>query len=272
MHEKQDHAWSGGTTRQDSLLITLFFSCFITPNTCGVLKSRAAMHLTFTFSTSIARIVRRQTRATPLSSSPPKTASCAANFSNPAYKLPLLRGVVMGRPNRFIFRAIIPSLSPHEVEAHSPAVGNIGALAFSAAAPVRALLSEAVGPGAKKRRTKYTVEALDIGAGGEGDAPVFCGINQTKSNEYLAFFLKSGTLTKIVPRGCEIRREVGDPDGNSRIDIVATTGGGKKIWVSFLVGFISCCFICGSNEIENVLRITLLTFRMFRLLFFTALY
>lgn len=193
------------------------------------------MHLTFTLSAPIFRTARRQVSATPLSSPPQKAATCAANLPNPTYRLPLLNGVVVGRPNRFIFHAIIPSLSPHEVEAHSPAVGNIGALAFSAEAPVRALLSEAAGPGAKKRRTKYTVEAIDIGAGDEGDAPVFCGINQTKSNEYLAFFLKSGALARIVPGGCEIRREVGAPDGKSRIDIVATTGEGKEIWVRCLL-------------------------------------
>lgn len=156
------------------------------------------------------------------------------------FDAPLLRGVIVGRPNRFIFRAVIPSVDKvSEVEAHSPAVGKItgggGFLEFASGAPVRALLSEAKGPTAKLRRTRYTVEAVDIGAGADGDAALYCGINQTKSNDYLSFFLANGCLEEILPPGCEIRREVLAPDGKSRIDIVATTPDEKEIWVRLII-------------------------------------
>lgn len=204
------------------------------------------MSLCFAVSLPLAlRTSRRQVRRTSsafrasLPSAPPSSLPPAAAPMEFVFPAPLLRGRIVGRPNRFIFHALLPSpdASPAlsvEVEAHSPAVGKItgggGALTFSPDRPVRALLSEATGPTAKARRTHYTVEALDIGAGGDTDTPVYCGINQTKSNAYLAFFLGNGGLRQILPNGCEIRREVTAPDRKSRIDIVATAGE-KEIWV-----------------------------------------
>lgn len=144
----------------------------------------------------------------------------------------LLPALLVGRPNRFIFQTVLPSLGSELVECHSPATGKIrgsgGILKFTASNPVRALVIPATSE--KTRRTRYTVVALDIGAGGDSEAQ-WCGIHQTHSNYYLAHFLEQGAIPEVLPPGCTIRHEVTAPDGLSRIDMVGKTKDGREIWI-----------------------------------------
>lgn len=203
---------------------------------CTLFATQAVKPVKKARATKGKRKLRTESVPVSIASPPPHPALPEANNELVLDGPGLLHGLLVGRPNRFIFNAIIPSIHPEkQFEAHSPAVGEISGhgsvMAFSLDGPVRALLSEAIGPTAEKRRTKYTVEALDIGAGGEGDTPVYCGINQTKSNSYLAHFLETDALPQILPQGSTIRREVTSPDGKSRIDFVAETPDGVEVWI-----------------------------------------
>ena len=61
---------------------------------------------------------------------------------------------------------------------HCPSTGRIGNIEFK---DIPCLLSESDND---SRKTKYTVEVIHTDA-------VWVGINQTKANSYLAFFLKN---------------------------------------------------------------------------------
>ena len=64
------------------------------------------------------------------------------------------------------------------------------------------------------RRTRYTVEAISL-----DDGLTYAGINQTKSNRYVEYFLQYDEVKNILQVKDEVKRE--KKLGNSRIDFKA---------------------------------------------------
>ncbi len=117
------------------------------------------------------------------------------------FEKPLLKGIIKSRPNRFIFNVLINGIVE---KCHCPSTGQIASISFD---EIPCLLSESDN---KDRKTKYTVEAISL------DKKNYIGINQTKANHYVEFFIKTGQLSKIFTKVNEIKREV--KFANSRID------------------------------------------------------
>ncbi|MGE0792722.1 MAG: DNA/RNA nuclease SfsA [Candidatus Woesearchaeota archaeon] len=114
----------------------------------------------------------------------------------------LIPGLIKSRPNRFIMFVEIN----HKLEkCHCPSTGKIGNIEFK---DIPCLLSESNN---KERKTKYTVEAINP------IKNIWVGINQTKANNYLEFFLKNNLLKDMIEVG-EIKREV--KLNTSRIDFL----------------------------------------------------
>jgi len=116
------------------------------------------------------------------------------------FEKPLIEGIITSRPNRFIMFVKIKN-KIHKC--HCPSTGKIGNIEFK---NIPCLLSESNNP---SRKTKFTVEAI------YPVKDVCVGINQTKANTYINFFLENNLLKKIVDTK-EIRREV--KLNTSRID------------------------------------------------------
>jgi sugar fermentation stimulation protein A len=119
----------------------------------------------------------------------------------------LEEGLIKARPNRFIMEV---ELDGAIVKCHCPSTGRIGSIGFE---DVPCLLSK----GGEGRKTPFTVEALSL------DPPdcrkkSWIGINQTRANDYVAFFLRGGALKKMLPDQGDFRREV--KLGDSRIDFL----------------------------------------------------
>ena len=117
----------------------------------------------------------------------------------------LVEGLIKHRPNRFI---MLVRINNKIVKCHCPTTGRIGNIIFS---DIPCLLSRASNP---KRQTKYTVEAISL------DIPqkknkAWLGINQTKANKYIEFFLSNNQLPKMII-GQKISRE--KKLGKARID------------------------------------------------------
>jgi sugar fermentation stimulation protein A len=119
----------------------------------------------------------------------------------------LEEGLIKSRPNRFIMEV---ELDGAIVKCHCPSTGRIGSIGFE---DVPCLLSM----GGEGRKTPYTVEAISLDS---PDCPKksWVGINQTRANNYVAFFLREGALKKWLPDLADIRREV--KLGDSRIDFL----------------------------------------------------
>ncbi len=117
----------------------------------------------------------------------------------------LIEGLIKARPNRFLMEVKIGSKI---VPCHCPSTGRIGDIIFK---DIPCLLSKSKN---KERKTPYTVEAISLD-------PVknkkWIGINQTKMNHYVEFFLVKDKFPKMI-QGKSIQRE--KKFGDSRIDFL----------------------------------------------------
>jgi sugar fermentation stimulation protein A len=121
-------------------------------------------------------------------------------------------GLVIDRPNRFIMNVLVDG----RIEiCHCPCTGRIANVVFDR---IPCLLSESsLG---KNRKTKYTVEAISLN-NPEKLHRKWIGINQTRANSYVEYFLRSGQLSDITGIGegkLNVKRE--QKVGESRIDFV----------------------------------------------------
>ncbi|MFH1222525.1 MAG: DNA/RNA nuclease SfsA [Candidatus Micrarchaeota archaeon] len=126
------------------------------------------------------------------------------------YRFPekLVEGLIKARPNRFIMRV---QLGKKLLKCHCPVTGRIGNLRFS---NIPCLLSMSNNP---ERKTPCTVEAISLDPPAKKNKS-WIGINQTKANEYIAFFMRTGQMEKMIGKKHEVQREV--PLGKSRIDFL----------------------------------------------------
>lgn len=121
------------------------------------------------------------------------------------FSKPLLEGIVLARPNRFLMEV---SLKDKSTLCHCPVTGKIGSILFD---QIPCLISH---HSSNKRKHEHTVEAISIDNGNS-----WIGINQTKINEFIEFFIKSGSLNKIVSSDFSLlKREV--LIGNSKYDFL----------------------------------------------------
>jgi sugar fermentation stimulation protein A len=124
----------------------------------------------------------------------------------------LREGLIVGRPNRFLMNVVVDGTLEL---CHCPSTGRIGCAVFN---EVPCLLSES--KDGKNRRTKYTVEAISFN-GVKNPHKKWIGINQTKANNYVDYFLRRGQLKEMVntrTKSATILRE--QRIGDSRIDFV----------------------------------------------------
>ena len=122
------------------------------------------------------------------------------------FEKPLQEALIKSRPNRFIMHVLIDGRLE---KCHCPSTGRIGNIKFE---DIPCLLSKSENP---DRKTKYTVEAFSLDDIYEKNKS-WIGINQTKANSYVEFFIKSGMLGKMLGKVKELKREVSL--GKSRID------------------------------------------------------
>ncbi|MGA9140030.1 MAG: DNA/RNA nuclease SfsA [Methanocella sp.] len=120
---------------------------------------------------------------------------------------PLVEGLIKSRPNRFIMEV---ELDGALYKCHCPSTGRIGSIRFE---DIPCLLSQASTP----RKTPYTVEAISLDPPG-ARRKSWTGINQTRANDYVAFFLREGAFSEMLPGVETISREV--KLGDSRIDFL----------------------------------------------------
>ncbi|MFC1868187.1 DNA/RNA nuclease SfsA [Thermodesulfobacteriota bacterium] len=114
----------------------------------------------------------------------------------------LIQGLIKSRPNRFI---MLVEIDGKIDKCHCPSTGRIGNIEFK---DIPCLLSKSKN---NTRKTNYTVEALIL------DENLIVGINQTKANSYIDFFLKNNLLKKMIHVE-ELKREAGL--NNSKIDFL----------------------------------------------------
>ena len=110
---------------------------------------------------------------------------------------PLIDGLIISRPNRFIFNV---QIDDQIVEAHCPSGGTIAGLSRKNMQNLKCYLSdhgENTG-----RRTRYTVEAISL-----DDGVSYMGINQTRSNKYVEHFLTETKVREILSISDQITRE-----------------------------------------------------------------
>lgn len=140
-----------------------------------------------------------------MTAAPPRRSRSAAS-GEPVYRFtaPLKEGTIDSRPNRFI---MLVKDRGRTLRCHCPATGRLGDLDLRG---LRCLYSTSDDGG---RKTRFTVEAISTSPEGSGS---WVGINQTAANRYLEFFLRNGSLSRMV-RG-EVKREV--KLGRSRIDFL----------------------------------------------------
>jgi sugar fermentation stimulation protein A len=123
------------------------------------------------------------------------------------FSRPLAEGLIRSRPNRFIMEV---ELDGESYKCHCPSTGRIGSIRFE---DMPCLLSRASTP----RKTPYTVEAISLDPA-EACLKRWIGINQTRANDYVAFFLGEGAFSEMLPGIRTISREV--KLGESRIDFL----------------------------------------------------
>ncbi len=119
----------------------------------------------------------------------------------------LIEGLIKSRPNRFLMNVKIGN-KIHLC--HCPSTGRIGNLVFE---NIPCLLSKSLN---ESRKTKYTVEAISLEKV-NSKRKKWIGINQTKMNRYVEFFIKNGELKRMIS-GKNVQRE--RKLGNSRIDFL----------------------------------------------------
>ena len=125
------------------------------------------------------------------------------------FEQPLIKAKIKARINRFIF---IVELDGKEVEAHCPSGGTIAGISRKDFKDIECLMSD-YGTDSG-RRTRYTVEAISL-----DDGLTYAGINQTKSNSYVEYFLQDDEVKNVLQVKDEVKRE--KKLGNSRIDFKA---------------------------------------------------
>ena len=125
------------------------------------------------------------------------------------FEQPLIKAKIKERINRFIFTV---ELNGQEVEAHCPSGGTIAGISRKDFKDIECLMSDH-GPDTS-RRTRYTVQAISL-----DDGLTYSGINQTKSNRYVEYFLQDDEVKNILQVKDEVKRE--KKLGNSRIDFKA---------------------------------------------------
>jgi len=106
----------------------------------------------------------------------------------------LIKGIIKSRPNRFI---MMVEINGKMEKCHCPSTGRIGRMDFY---NIPCLLSKS---NSSVRKTNYTVEAFYP----ESQNDLIIGINQTKANSYINFFLKNNQLQKMIEVS-EVKREV----------------------------------------------------------------
>ncbi len=104
------------------------------------------------------------------------------------FPLPLVEGLIMSRPNRFIMEV---ELDGELYKCHCPSTGRIGSIRFEG---IPCLLSRASTP----RKTPYTVEAISLDPP-DARRKQWIGINQTRANDFVAFFLGGGAFSEMLP-------------------------------------------------------------------------
>lgn len=110
---------------------------------------------------------------------------------------PLIDGLIISRPNRFIFNV---QIDDQIVEAHCPSGGTIAGLSRKNMQNLKCYLSDH-GENTS-RRTRYTVEAISL-----DDGISYMGINQTRSNKYVEHFLTETKVREILSISDQITRE-----------------------------------------------------------------
>ena len=125
------------------------------------------------------------------------------------FEQPLIKGKIKARINRFIF---IVELNGQEVEAHCPSGGTIAGISRKDFKDIECLMSDHGDN--TGRRTRYTVEAISL-----DDGLTYAGINQTKSNRYVEYFLQDDAVKTILQITDKVKRE--KKLGDSRIDFKA---------------------------------------------------
>lgn len=110
---------------------------------------------------------------------------------------PLIDGLIISRPNRFIFNV---QIDDQIVEAHCPSGGTIAGLSRKHMQNLKCYLSDH-GENTS-RRTRYTVEAISLDGGAS-----YMGINQTRSNKYVEHFLTDTKVREILSISDQITRE-----------------------------------------------------------------
>ena len=122
------------------------------------------------------------------------------------FEQPLIKAKIKARINRFIF---IVELDGQKVEAHCSSGGTIAGISRKDFKDIECLMSDhGTDTG---RRTRYTVEAISL-----DDGLTYAGINQTKSNRYVEYFLQDDEVKNILQIKDEVKRE--KKLGDSRID------------------------------------------------------
>ena len=122
------------------------------------------------------------------------------------FEQPLIKAKIKARINRFIF---IVELDGQKFEAHCPSGGTIAGISRKDFKGIECLMSDHGTD--TNRRTRYTVEAISL-----DDGLTYAGINQTKSNRYVEYFLKDDEVKNILQIKDEVKRE--KKLGDSRID------------------------------------------------------
>lgn len=125
------------------------------------------------------------------------------------FEQPLIKAKIKARINRFIF---IVELNGQAVEAHCPSGGTIAGISRKDFKDIECLMSDHGDD--TGRRTRYTVEAISLDEG-----LTYAGINQTKSNRYVEYFLQYDAVKTILQITDEVKRE--KKLGDSRIDFKA---------------------------------------------------
>ncbi|NQU99029.1 DNA/RNA nuclease SfsA [Candidatus Woesearchaeota archaeon] len=118
----------------------------------------------------------------------------------------LTEGLIKSRPNRFI---IMVEINGKIHKSHCPSTGRIGDVDFK---DIPCLVSKANTP---NRSTDFTVEAISLDSLNKANR-TWIGINQTKINRYIEFFIKNNFFSNLVKKESDVRRE--SKLGASRID------------------------------------------------------
>ena len=143
----------------------------------------------------------------------------------------LLRGTVISRPNRFI---MVVKSHDRVLQCHCPTTGRLGDVEPAGLPCLYSVASN------EQRKTAYTVEAISTSCGRS-----WIGINQTAANRYIEFFLKNGSLARLLPeaRTPRYRPQPGLP--RTRV-----LKGGRRTW-SFRR---KICLLSGTSGATHIER------------------